>query len=195
MVIDYEKRTRPSPILDMILSVTVCLVTAFLTIRPFLPIDPFYAGIVDILWFFSFIFLVGAIVWVIISVIQLIIFFRNKDSWRIDVNSDYMLEYYDKVYMIHLTVNNIEKVSKNEYKLNTDEGEFFTKVDTPREFNKLNKAQDLLVKNGKTDIYLGGPIKIKEPLIKEIDSKRYIHHLFGLKRVEVIENYKNMYNK
>lgn len=195
MVIDYEKRTRPSPILDMILSVVVCLITSFLTIRPFLPIDPFFAGTVDILWFFSFVFLVGSTVWIIISVIQLIIFLKNKDSWRIDVNSDCMLEYYDKVYMIHLTVNNIEKVSEDEYKLNTDEGEFFTNVDTPREFNKLNKSQELLAKNGNMDIYLGGPIKIKEPLIKEFDGKRYIHHLFGLKKVEVIENYKNMYNK
>lgn len=189
MVIDYEKRTRPSPILNMILSVTVCLVTAFLTIRPFLPIDPFYAGTPDVLWFISFVLLIGSIVWVIISVIQLIIFLKNKDSWRIDVNSDYMLEYYDKVYMIHLTVDDIEKVSEDEYKLNTGEGEFFTKVDTPREFNKLNKAQELLIKNGEMDIYLGGPIKIKEPLIKEDDGKRYIHHLFGLKRVQIMEKY------
>lgn len=182
-MIDYEERVRKTPMFHLILSVVMCIVTAFLTIRPFLSIDPFYAGVPDVLWLTSFLLFVGAVGWTFVNVIKLIFFFKNKDAWRIVQDSCYMLEYYDKVDSFHLIVDEIEQVSNNEYKLHSTLGEFYTKVDTPREVKKLSKAQDLITKDGEVYIDLTRMLKLRTPLIKEVDDKRYIQHLFRLRSI------------
>lgn len=180
-MIVYVTKIRPTPIFHIIMSIAICFIMASLSLRPFL------TGVIDIGWIISVVGLIGTIGWVFTSIINIIIFFKNKDLWRIVPDSSYMLEYYDRVDFIHLIVETIEKVSENEYKIYSDDGEYLTTVDTPREFKNLNKAQELCIKNGKAHIVLTKLVKLRPSLIEEVDGERYIYHLFGLPNIRIDE--------
>lgn len=176
-MIVYVIKIRPTPIFYAIMSIVILFITVSFILR----LSP--TGTVVIVWIIVFILLMAMIHWVTKSIINTITFFENKDTWRIVQDSCYMLEYYDKVDRFHLIVDEIEQVVDNEYKLHSTLGEFYTKVDTPKEAKKLSKAQDLITKDGEVYIDLTRMLRLRTPLIEEVDDKRYIQHLFALRSI------------